>query len=60
MNVFALLEISATKNKVLGVFSTLENARRAFMEIRKYTAVYLIHEFELDKEKEYDEFRRGL
>ncbi len=60
MNVFVLLEISATKSNILGVFSTLENARRAFTEKRKYTAVYLIYEFKLDEEKEYDEFRRGL
>ncbi|KKN59476.1 hypothetical protein LCGC14_0541880 [marine sediment metagenome] len=60
MNVFVLSEMSATKETILGVFSTLENARRAFTKKRKYTAVYPIYEFELDKEKEYDEFRRGL
>ncbi|KKL54597.1 hypothetical protein LCGC14_2263780, partial [marine sediment metagenome] len=35
MNVFVLSEISATKETVLGVFSTSENARRAFTKKRK-------------------------
>ncbi len=60
MNVFVLLEMSATKSNILGVFSTPENARQAFKRERKFTAVYPIYEFELDEEKEYDEFRRGL
>ena len=60
MNVFVLSEISATKETVLGVFSTSENARRAFIKKRKYTAYYPIYGFELDEEKEYDIYRRGL